>query len=82
MSGHSVTRVQTGLPDGFALERGPAPEYRWIALRTAPTEYCLRDPDQPGQYLSFATIEEGQAWFATQFGIPEAGKSREARATG
>jgi hypothetical protein len=26
----------------------------------------LPDPDRPGGYFSFATAEEGQAWFAAR----------------
>lgn len=66
MCENPVTRVHKDLPAGYALQRGPAPEYRWFAMRVAPTEYCLPDPDCPGTYLSFVTIEEGVAWFATR----------------
>lgn len=67
MCENPVTRIQKGLPEGFVLQRGPAPEYRWFAIRVAPTAYCLPDPDRPGTDLSFATIEEGLAWFAAEF---------------
>jgi hypothetical protein len=67
MCENPVTRVHEGLPAGYVLQRGPAPEYRWFAMRLAPTEYCLPDPDSPGSELSFATLAEGQAWFAERF---------------
>lgn len=67
MCENPVTRVQKGLPEGYVLQRGPGPEYRWYAMRIAPTAYCLPDPDRPGTYLSFTTIEEGLAWFAAEF---------------
>lgn len=66
MCENPVTRVHEGLPQGYVLQRGPAPEYRWFALCVAPTEYCLPDPACPGSYLSFATVEEGVAWFAVR----------------
>lgn len=62
------TRVYEGLPEGYALQRGPAPDYRWYAKRVAPTEYCLSDPDRPGEDLSFATVQDGVAWFAARSG--------------
>lgn len=68
MCENPVTRVHEGLPKGYALQRGPAPEYRWYAKRVSPTEYCLPDPDHPGEDLSFATIQEGIAWFAARSG--------------
>lgn len=72
MCENPVTRVHEGLPEGFALQRGPAPDYRWYAKRVGPTEYCLPDPNRPGEDLSFATILEGIAWFAAQPSIREA----------
>jgi hypothetical protein len=68
MCENPITRVHTGLPEGYVLQRGPGPVYRWYAMRTTPTEYCLPDPDHPGADLCFATVEEGQAWFAIQYG--------------
>jgi hypothetical protein len=70
MCENPVTRVRTGLPRGYALKRGPAPTYRWYAVCIEPTEYCLPDPDSRGDYLSFATVEEGQAWFAAHVARP------------
>lgn len=66
MCEHTVTRVRVGMPMGYALQLGPGPAYRWYAMRIEPTEYCLPDPERPGGYLSFATAEEGQAWFAAR----------------
>ena len=68
MCENPVTRIHEGLPEGYALQRGPAPEYRWYARRVSPTEYCLTNPDHPGEDLSFATIQEGIAWFAARSG--------------
>lgn len=68
MCENPVTRVFDGLPAGYALQRGPAPTYRWYAKRVGPTEYCLADPDRPGEDLSFATVDEGVTWFALHFG--------------
>lgn len=67
MCENPVTQIHKGLPEGYVLQRGPAPDYRWFAMRLTPTAYCLPDPDHPGTYLSFATAEEGQAWFAVEF---------------
>ncbi len=66
MCENPITRIHKGLPDGYVLQRGPGPEYRWFAVRVAPTEYCLPDLERPGTYLSFATVAEGVAWFAAQ----------------
>lgn len=66
MCENPVTRVSAGLPRGYALQRGPAPDYRWYAKRISPTEYCLVNPDSPNEDLSFATLDEGIAWFASQ----------------
>ena len=70
MCENPVTRIHKGLPEDYVLQRGPAPDYRWFAMRIAPTEYCLPDPDRPGTYLSFATAEEGVVWFAAQSAAP------------
>jgi hypothetical protein len=67
MCENPVTQIHKGLPEGYVLQRGPAPDYRWLAMRVTPTAYCLPDPVHPGSYLSFATVEEGLAWFETAF---------------
>lgn len=69
MCENPITRVHEGLPEGFVLQRGPAPDYRWYAKRVWPTEYCLPDPDRPGEDLSFATVEEGIVWFAVRSAV-------------
>jgi hypothetical protein len=76
MCENPVTRIHKGLPEGYALQRGPGPEYRWCAMRITPTEYCLPDPDRPGIYLSFPSVEDGLAWFAVAFGAAGADNAR------